>query len=76
MNHFKGQAISWEAKNGVVELRLHRAPCNELGSLSLDELERDYIERVVHETSTVEEASKILGIDPTTLWRKRKKYGL
>jgi len=40
VNHFKGQAISWEAKNGVVELRLHRAPCNELGSLSLDELER------------------------------------
>ncbi len=28
------------AKNGVVELRLHRAPCNELGSLSLDELEQ------------------------------------
>lgn len=40
MNHFEGLAISWEAKNGVVELRLHRAPCNELGSLSLDELEQ------------------------------------
>lgn len=40
MNQFKGQAVSWEAKNGVVELRLHRAPCNELGSLSLDELEQ------------------------------------
>lgn len=40
MNHFKGQAISWDASNGVIELRLHRAPCNELGSLSLDELEQ------------------------------------
>lgn len=40
MNHFHGQAISWEAKSGVIELRLHRAPCNELGSLSLDELEQ------------------------------------
>ncbi|HUI29295.1 MAG TPA: sigma-54 dependent transcriptional regulator [Candidatus Acidoferrales bacterium] len=44
--------------------------------VSLDELEKDYIARVVHESLTVEEASKILGIDPATLWRKRKKYGL
>ncbi len=40
MSPFKGQAISWDAKDGVIELRLHRAPCNELGSLSLDELEK------------------------------------
>lgn len=40
MNHFKGQALSWKTENGVIELLLHRAPCNELGSLSLDELER------------------------------------
>lgn len=44
--------------------------------VSLEELEKDYIARVVHETPTVEEASKVLGIDPATLWRKRKKYGL
>jgi len=40
VNHFKGEAISWSAANGVIELLLHRAPCNELGSLSLDELEQ------------------------------------
>ncbi|HEV2396257.1 MAG TPA: enoyl-CoA hydratase/isomerase family protein [Candidatus Sulfotelmatobacter sp.] len=40
MQQFKGQALSWELKNGVVELLLHRPPCNELGSLSLTELER------------------------------------
>jgi NtrC-family two-component system response regulator AlgB len=44
--------------------------------VSLEELEKDYIARVVHETPSVEEASRILGIDPATLWRKRKKYGL
>ncbi len=44
--------------------------------VSLDELERDYISRVIREVPTVEEASHILGIDPATLWRKRKKYGL
>ncbi len=44
--------------------------------VSLEQLERDYISRVIRETATVEEASHILGIDPATLWRKRKKYGL
>jgi len=40
VNHFKGQAISWRQENGVVEVGLHRSPCNELGSLSLAELEQ------------------------------------
>jgi enoyl-CoA hydratase len=37
---FKGEAMSWKLSDGVVELALHRAPCNELGSLSLSEMER------------------------------------
>jgi enoyl-CoA hydratase/carnithine racemase len=40
MESFRGQALSWELKDGVVELALHRAPCNEIGSLTLDELEQ------------------------------------
>lgn len=40
MNHFKGQALSWEANAGVVELALHCEPCNEIGSLSLTEFEK------------------------------------
>src|SRR4029077_3099611 len=39
MNRFEGQALSWELKTGVIELTLHRPPCNELGLLSLKELE-------------------------------------
>jgi enoyl-CoA hydratase len=39
MNQFQGQALSWEFKDGVVELALHREPCNEIGSLTLEELE-------------------------------------
>lgn len=35
-----GRGLSWELKDGVVELALHRAPCNELGSASLEELEK------------------------------------
>jgi enoyl-CoA hydratase/carnithine racemase len=37
---FQGQALSWGVKSGVIELALHRAPCNELGSIALVELER------------------------------------
>jgi enoyl-CoA hydratase len=32
--------LSWEMNDGVVELALHRAPCNELGSESLNALEK------------------------------------
>jgi len=39
MNEFKGQAISWNVVNGAIELALHRAPCNEIGSGTLEELE-------------------------------------
>jgi enoyl-CoA hydratase len=40
VHHFKGQAMSWQLKAGVIELALHRAPCNELGSISLGEFEQ------------------------------------
>jgi enoyl-CoA hydratase len=40
MRVFRGQALSWEWKDGVIELALHREPCNEIGSLALGELER------------------------------------
>ena len=40
MESFRGQALSWVLKDGVVELALHRAPCNEIGSLTLQELEK------------------------------------
>ena len=33
-------ALSWNIKDGIIELALHRAPCNELGSVSLEELEK------------------------------------
>jgi enoyl-CoA hydratase/carnithine racemase len=39
MSEFKGQAISWQVVNGAIELALHREPCNEIGSGTLEELE-------------------------------------
>jgi NtrC-family two-component system response regulator AlgB len=41
--------------------------------VTLDELEGEHIRRVVAASSSLEEASKILGIDPSTLYRKRQK---
>lgn len=35
----KGRSLSWQISNGAIELTLHREPCNEIGSLVLEELE-------------------------------------
>ncbi len=40
MSPFEGKTLSWSAANGVIELALHRAPCNEIGAATLEELER------------------------------------
>ncbi len=37
---FRGQALSCQLNHGTIELALYREPCNELGSLALDELEK------------------------------------
>lgn len=46
------------------------------GAVSLDQLEAEHIRRILIATATMEEAASILGIDPSTLYRKRKRYGL
>jgi enoyl-CoA hydratase/carnithine racemase len=40
MNQFTGKTLSWEVTNGVIELALHRDPCNEIGSATLEDLEQ------------------------------------
>ena len=44
------------------------------GDFSLDAIEREHITRVIARTATLDEAAAALGIDASTLWRKRKKY--
>lgn len=46
------------------------------GMCTLSELEKHHIARVVAATASLQEAAEKLGIDQTTLWRKRKQYGL
>ena len=44
--------------------------------VSLEEVEREHIRKTIASTDSLEEAARLLGIDPATLWRKRKKFGL
>lgn len=46
------------------------------GRVTLDELEAEHIRRVLALTKTLDDAAKLLGIDPATLYRKRQKLGL
>jgi NtrC-family two-component system response regulator AlgB len=45
-------------------------------TLSLEEMERQHIIKVIRAAKDLDEAAALLRIDPATLWRKRKKYGL
>jgi enoyl-CoA hydratase/carnithine racemase len=40
MKTFSGKTLSWYLKDGTIELALDRAPCNEIGSATLGELEQ------------------------------------
>jgi two-component system, NtrC family, response regulator AlgB len=49
----------------------------ELGAdVSLENIEREHIARITNRATSFESAARILGIDVTTLQRKRKRYGL
>lgn len=45
-------------------------------ALSLEELEKVHIKRVLQHSKDYDEAAGILGIDRATLWKKRKKFNL
>lgn len=62
MDHLPGQL------SGPVHSRVEVG-----GAVTLEELEAEHISRVVASTPSLEEASRILGIDPSTLYRKRKR---
>jgi NtrC-family two-component system response regulator AlgB len=69
------------AQNGVIELthlpeEIRSALERPARALSLEEIEKLHIKRVLQNAKDYDEAAQILGIDPATLWRKRKKYGL
>jgi NtrC-family two-component system response regulator AlgB len=62
LEHLPGQLVS--ATDARVDVG---------GHVTLDELEAEHIRRVVASTPSLEEAARVLGIDPSTLYRKRKR---
>jgi NtrC-family two-component system response regulator AlgB len=51
----------------------HRVPAVG-GDFSLADVEKEHLLRVVSRTATREEAARVLGIDPSTLWRRMKRF--
>jgi len=44
--------------------------------VTLERLELEHTRRILATAPSREEAARILGIDPSTLYRKRKSYGI
>jgi len=65
--------IEPEALPGRVPRGAHRRPTVG-GDFSIDEIEREHILSVLERVPKMEDAAALLGIDASTLWRKRKKY--
>jgi NtrC-family two-component system response regulator AlgB len=78
----RGVILSRGPTVDVVHLPVHvsspSAPARvELGgAATLEAVEKEHIRRVLAATASLDEAAAVLGIDPSTLYRKRKKYEL
>jgi NtrC-family two-component system response regulator AlgB len=68
------QIIEPEAFPAHIAARSRSAAAQLGGDATLEAIEREHITRVVARTPTLDDAAAILGIDASTLWRKRKKY--
>jgi len=72
----RADSIDTESLPDAVLAPPREAPPSADGPLSLEEVERRHIQQVIASSPTLEDAAARLGIDPTTLWRKRRRWGL
>jgi NtrC-family two-component system response regulator AlgB len=76
----RGVILTTEPEVGVAHLpaQVGSAPPPRVeigGAVTLDALEAEHIRRVLAASPSLDAAAQTLGIDPSTLYRKRKKYG-
>jgi NtrC-family two-component system response regulator AlgB len=57
----------------VAELIQVRSEFRVGGNVTLEELENEHMRRVIANSRTVDEAAAVLGVDPATLYRRKKK---
>ena len=69
----RGEVLGPECFSENLRLRAVTAPAIG-GDVTLADIEREHVLAVLARTSTREEAARILGIDPSTLWRRLKRY--
>jgi len=72
----RGDAIGAESLPDAVLAPPRESPAPASDPVSLEEVERRHIQQVIASSPTLEDAAARLGIDPTTLWRKRRRWGL
>jgi NtrC-family two-component system response regulator AlgB len=78
----RGVILTTDAEVGVANLPVQVGQPSpsarvELGGpVTLDAVEAEHIRRVLNASASLEDAAQALGIDPSTLYRKRKKLGL
>jgi DNA-binding NtrC family response regulator len=72
----RGREIEVSDLPDSIRLGTKKKPLFEGHLESLEEMERQHIERVLSGGHSQERAAQILGITSVTLWRKRKQYGL
>jgi NtrC-family two-component system response regulator AlgB len=61
----------------IDSLSLNHEPISQIkigGPFTLEEIEKAHIEATLNRLESVEEVAQVLGINPSTLWRKRKVY--
>ncbi len=62
--------------DGLLPLTAGQMSAMTQSDVSLEELEKQHIQHVLGTAATLEEAASTLGINLSTLWRKRRRYGL
>jgi NtrC-family two-component system response regulator AlgB len=67
-----GPAIGLEDLSSPI-IKPPRRPIEVGAAVTLEQLEAEHIRQILSNSATLEDAAKVLGIDPSTLFRKRKR---
>ena len=57
----------------LTEIVQTRAELRLGGKVTLEEIENEHLRRVISNSRTIDEAASVLGVDPATLYRRKKK---